>query len=132
VIALAGGHADPRRIPEHCKANAAQDPIFCGVAISTENLASISRQISPQSATQDRETPGIATSVTDTRIRAVVAMATIGAPLTPEFLAAIKIPVVIYVAELDRFLVPKFHAERIAKDIPAAEEIPAFFDKAFN
>ena len=50
-----------------------------------------------------------------------MAVAPAGVPLTPESLAAIRIPVLIYVAELDRFLVPKFHAERIAKDLPSAE-----------
>ena len=48
-------------------------------------------------------------------------MAPNGVPFTPESLGAIKIPVLIYEAELDRFLVPKFHAQRIKKDLPSAE-----------
>jgi predicted dienelactone hydrolase len=121
VLALAGGRADPRRVIEHCKANAAQDPIFCGVGGTPENNASPSGQIPPLSAAQGGETPATATPAIDPRVRAVVAMAPTGVPLTPESLAAIRIPVLIYEAELDRFLVPKFHAERIAKDMPSAE-----------
>ncbi len=121
VLALAGGRADPRRMIEHCKANAALDPILCGVGAASQNNASPSGQTPPTSTPRDGETPAIATPAIDPRVRAVVAMAPTGVPLTPESLAAIKIPVLIYVAELDRFLVPKFHAERIAKDMPSAE-----------
>jgi predicted dienelactone hydrolase len=177
VLALAGGRADPRRMSEHCKANAAQDPILCGIGAASENNASPSGQITSASTPPGGETGAMATPATDPRIRAVVAMAPTGVPLTPESLAAIKIPVLIYVAEMDRFLVPKFHGERVAKDLPTselrrisnawhfafmdaptsfihspdgdvradppgfdrpgllkrlAEEIPAFFDKAFK
>ncbi len=48
-------------------------------------------------------------------------MAPTGVPFTTESLAAIRIPILIYVAEQDRFLVPKFHAERIAKEISSSE-----------
>ncbi len=121
VLALAGGRVDTRRLIEHCKENAAQDPTFCRVGATAANNASPSGQIPPQSAAEGRETAVSAATQIDPRVRAVVAMAPTGVPLTPESLAAIKIPVLIYVAELDRFLVPKFHAERIAKDMPSAE-----------
>jgi predicted dienelactone hydrolase len=121
VLALAGGRVDTRRLIEHCKANATQDPIFCRVGATPENNAPPSGQITPPSAAEGRETAASAPTPIDPRVRAVVAMAPAGVPLTPESLAAIRIPVLIYVAELDRFLVPRFHAERIAKDLPSAE-----------
>jgi predicted dienelactone hydrolase len=121
VLALAGGQADPRRTLEHCKANAAQDPIFCGVGGTPENNTSPSGPMPSQPAAQGLNTPNSAAPPRDQRVRAVVAMAPTGVPLTPESIAAIKIPVLIYEAELDRFLVPKFHAERIAKEMPSAE-----------
>jgi predicted dienelactone hydrolase len=121
VLALAGGRSDPSRMSEHCKANAAQDPILCGVGAASESKASPTDPIPPSSAARVGEASATPTPPNDPRVRAVVAMAPTGVPLTPESLAAIKIPVLIYVAELDRFLVPKFHAERIAKDMPTSE-----------
>jgi predicted dienelactone hydrolase len=121
VLALAGGRTDARKVLEHCKANAAKDPIFCSVGRSSANIDSPAGQIPPQSAAQSPETLATAAPATDPRVRAVVAMAPTGVPFTTDSLAAIKIPVLIYEAELDRFLVPNFHAERIAKDMSSAE-----------
>jgi predicted dienelactone hydrolase len=121
VIALAGGRADSRKIIEHCKTNPTQDPIFCGIGGASGSNASLSDQTSSQSATQGREVSSTTAPLGDPRVRAIVAMAPAGVPFTSESLAAIKTPVLIYVAELDRFLVPKFHAERVAKEIPSAE-----------
>jgi predicted dienelactone hydrolase len=121
VLALAGGRTDPSRTTEHCKANAAQDPIFCRLGGTPESKTSSSDQMTPAAAAQGRNTIESSVLSGDQRVRAVVVMAPTGVPLTSESLAAIKVPVLIYEAELDRFLVPKFHAERIAKDMPKAE-----------
>ena len=121
VLALAGGRADLLRTRDHCKTNATQDPIFCKVAFSQEAVAAPSDLNPPRSAPQGLESSASAAPTSDPRVRAVVAMAPNGVPFTPESLGAIKIPVLIYEAELDRFLVPKFHAQRIKKDLPSAE-----------
>ena len=47
-------------------------------------------------------------------------MAPAGAMLTAESLATVRPATMIYVAELDRFLVPRFHAEWVAGNLPAA------------
>jgi len=60
------------------------------------------------------------TSLKDERVRAIVAMAPTGVLLTAESLSAVRSATTIYVAELDRFLVPKFHAEWVARNLPAA------------
>jgi predicted dienelactone hydrolase len=57
----------------------------------------------------------------DDRVRAVVAMSPVGVVFTAESLARIKAPTAIYVAASDRFLVPRFHAEWIAQNMPRAE-----------
>jgi predicted dienelactone hydrolase len=56
----------------------------------------------------------------DRRVQAVVAMAPVGAVFSAESLGRIQVPTAIYEAELDRFLVPRFHAEWIAKNMPKA------------
>jgi predicted dienelactone hydrolase len=109
VLALAGGAPDPSRIASHCSAEPAEDPIFC--ALSTRDRA-----------------PGSAASVfrpsvplADARVRAVVALAPLGVVFTAQSLAAIRIPVALYDAEGDRFLVPRFHAEWIARNAPGIQ-----------
>lgn len=105
VIALAGGQADLLRIAEHCRDNAAADPIFCGMR--------------RQSAQPPQALQPIAPTI-DKRVRAVVALAPFGVAFTASSLAEIKIPTLIYAAELDRWLVPRFHADWIALNTPRA------------
>jgi hypothetical protein len=46
-------------------------------------------------------------------------MAPAGVLLTAESLAAVRPAAMIYEAELDRFAVPRFHAEWVASNLPA-------------
>jgi predicted dienelactone hydrolase len=103
VLALAGAQPDLSRIGKHCLAESAEDPIFCGMSRSRAAAAP----------------PPPATSLRDGRVRAIVAMAPVGVPLTAESLAAVRPTTLIYEAELDRFLVPQFHAEWVARNLPA-------------
>lgn len=105
VIALAGGQADLLRIVEHCRDNAAADPIFCS---TRPQAASPPQALGPIPPTLDK------------RVRAVVALAPFGATFTASSLADIKVPTLIYAAELDRWLVPRFHADWIALNVPRA------------
>ncbi|MCE9657361.1 MAG: dienelactone hydrolase [Burkholderiales bacterium] len=104
VLALAGARPDLSRIRKHCQAEASEDPIFCGLA-------------RPGAATPSL--PAATPSLKDERVRAIVAMAPAGVALTAESLAAVRPATMIYVAELDRFLVPRFHAEWVASNLPA-------------
>jgi predicted dienelactone hydrolase len=106
VIALAGGQPDLSRIVEHCQSYRADDPIFCGMGRTGQTPAQPAIPIPP---------------LADKRVRAVVAMAPAGVFFTADSLASIRISVAVYAAELDRWLVPRFHAEWIAKNIPGAE-----------
>ncbi|MFY7864639.1 alpha/beta hydrolase family protein [Roseateles sp.] len=104
VLALAGGQPDLSRVRQHCQTQAAADPIFCGVARGA--------------ASQSAAAVAAAAVLRDERVRAVVAMAPTGVPFTPESLAAVRVPTRVYVAEQDRFLVPRFHAEWVASKLP--------------
>ena len=105
VTALAGGQADLRRISEHCRDHASDDPIFCGMV---------------RPSGQATAPPTIPPTV-DKRVRAVVALAPFGVAFTASSLASIRIPLAVYAAERDRWLVPRFHAEWIAANVPNAE-----------
>jgi predicted dienelactone hydrolase len=109
VLALAGAKPDLSRMKKHCQAEASEDPIFCSLGRSGEATPP-----SPEA------TPSPLPSLKDERVRAIVAMAPTGVLLTAESLAAVRSATMIYEAELDRFLVPRFHAEWVATNLPAA------------
>jgi predicted dienelactone hydrolase len=109
VLALAGAKPDLSRMKKHCQAEASEDPIFCSLGRSGE--------ATPPSPVA---TPLLLPSLKDERVRAIVAMAPTGVLLTAESLAAVRSATMIYEAELDRFLVPRFHAEWVASNLPAA------------
>jgi predicted dienelactone hydrolase len=103
VLALAGARPDLSRIRKHCLTEAAEDPIFCSVA---------------RSGAATPPPPAGAPALKDERVRAVVAMAPTGVPLTAESLAAVQPATLVYAAERDRFLAPRFHAEWVAGNLP--------------
>ncbi len=105
VLALAGAKPDVSRMKKHCQAEPSEDPIFCSLGRSGEATPSL---------------PMASASLKDARVRAIVAMAPTGVLLTAESLAAVRSATMIYEAELDRFLVPRFHAEWVASNLPAA------------
>jgi len=102
VVALAGGQVDLSRFTEHCRTNRADDPILCGMG-RTDQAPPVEPLLAPTA---------------DKRVRAVVAMAPLGVMFTPASLAGIRTPMAVYAAELDRWLVPRFHAEWIAQNVP--------------
>lgn len=103
VIALAGGEPDPLRIVSHCQAERTEDPILCGVFPPLHSTAAVG-------------------PVADRRVRAVAALSPFGVVFTAESLGRIRIPVALYVAEFDRFLVPRFHAGWIAANLPGISQ----------
>jgi predicted dienelactone hydrolase len=104
VLALAGAAPDVPRMRKHCQSEASEDPIFCGISRSVAVTASLAAALPP---------------LKDARVRAVVAMAPTGVLLTAESLASVGPATMIYEAELDRFLVPRFHAEWVAANLPS-------------
>jgi predicted dienelactone hydrolase len=109
VLALAGAKPDLSRMKKHCQTEASEDPIFCSLGRSGETPP-------PSPAATPLPLPALK----DERVRAIVAMAPTGVLFTAESLAAVRSATMIYEAELDRFLVPRFHAEWVASNLPAA------------
>jgi predicted dienelactone hydrolase len=108
VLALAGGRPDLGLIRMHCDSHRADDPIFCGMGRTGQpGSASGTAQPIP--------------TLKDDRVRAVVALAPVGVVFTEKSLSEIAIPTLVYEPELDRFLVPRFHAERVAQNVRDVE-----------
>jgi predicted dienelactone hydrolase len=103
VLALAGAVPDLSLMRQHCQTEAAEDPILCGIGRSDVAMPPLSAATA---------------SLKDERVRAIVAMAPTGVLLTAESLAKVRSATMIYEAELDRFLVPRFHAEWVASHLP--------------
>jgi predicted dienelactone hydrolase len=110
VVALAGGQPDVARIAAHCRQQRADDPIFCGMGRGDRPA---------EAATAAAPAPDSATA--DPRVRAVVALAPLGVVFDAASLAAIQVPVSLYEAENDRWLVPRFHVRWIAANLKGAE-----------
>ena len=121
VVALAGGQADLQRLARHCATERTEDPIFCRTGRSPPPVLPVAPAAQPASTLQDG------------RVRAVVALAPVGVVFTAPSLARIHIPVAIYEAEKDRWLVPRFHAEWIAQNLPGVEfqSVPSAWHFAF-
>lgn len=113
VLSLAGAQSRPAVTIEHCR-SVRDDAGFCSLAQSTPGQANAG-PVTEQAAALT--TP----LARDARIRAVVAMAPMAVVLTPESLAAIKLPVKIYVAEKDQVLNGRYHGQFAAQHIPGVE-----------
>lgn len=118
VIALAGGQPDLARIVQHCQDHRADDPIFCNMGRNDPMRSG--GGTNTEARDQWQTSPSIP-PLADKRVRAVVAMAPMGVVFTASSLRGIQIPAAIYAAEQDRWLVPRFHAEWIAKNVAQAE-----------
>ncbi|MBB3181173.1 alpha/beta fold hydrolase [Variovorax sp. Sphag1AA] len=108
VLALAGGEPELQRLTTHCANNRADDPILCSLT-------------GKPAMTKAGATDQAEQTLTDSRVRAVVALAPLGAVLSARSLTSIKTPTLVYEADLDRYLIPRFHAEWIVKNAPNTE-----------
>ncbi|MFN7694801.1 MAG: alpha/beta hydrolase family protein [Burkholderiales bacterium] len=110
VLALAGGEPDTLRLGQHCAGEGATaDPIFCALAKGLPSTPGAAPASSPP--------------VADARVRAVAALAPLGAVFTAQSLARITVPTLLYEAEGDRFLVPRFHSGWVAQHVPNIERV---------
>jgi predicted dienelactone hydrolase len=112
VLALAGGQPDLPRLAAHCREHRAEDPVFCSVG-----------QVEGGAAARPAA-PAAKAPLLDPRVRAVAALAPVGAVFSADSLARIKVPVALYEAGADRFLVPRFHSDWIARHLPGVERHP--------
>ena len=112
VLALAGAQPDLSRLTAHCASQRAADPIFCSIGASSAPASN--------SPTPVVGAPVVIPTLTDGRVRAVVAMTPLGVLLSPESLAKVSVPTAIYQADQDRFLVPRFHAQWVASQVAGA------------
>lgn len=121
VLALAGAQAEPARAAQHCR-TVQDDPGFCALAKNP----SVSPAGSPAAASQPTPAVGAAApdaervSVADRRIRAVFVLAPMAVVLTPESLAAIRMPVRVLVAEKDAVLNTRYHGAYVVAQLPDA------------
>lgn len=123
VLALAGGMPDLQRLASHCAAQRQQDPIFCGLRTRAQAAGPSSIPSAVPSAGPSTSAAAAPPSLRDARVRAVVALSPVGAVFSAASLAAVRLPALVVVAEQDRFLVPRFHADWIAANLPGVQRL---------
>lgn len=111
VLALAGGKPVLSRLRTHCETEAKLDPVLCMLSRSIVDAPV------PAGATADGQEEPVQA---DTRVRAVMALAPMGAAFSASSLASITVPVAIYAGEKDTFLVPRFHAQWVMQNMRGA------------
>ena len=125
ALSLAGGRWSPARLRDHCDAHLAEDFQTC-VGLATRLTGgwadgaklAISRRIIDWRLADDR-----LRSHHDPRVAAVVA----GVPLAADFdmasLARPRVPLGLVTVGQDRWLVPRFHSDRVLAACPACERV---------
>lgn len=123
ALSLAGGRWSPARLAAHCEAHIAEDFHTC-VGLTTRltggmldglkknvALAVISRKFSDNTPQAHH----------DPRIRAVVAGVPLAADFDMDSLAAPAVPLGLVTARLDKWLVPRFHSDRVLQACKGCE-----------
>ncbi len=105
VLALGGAVADMNQLHAHCK-QATDDLTFCTTG-------------GTQSTSQDAGIPG--PNVADTRIRALAALAPVGAVFSEISLKAMRIPTLVMVSEKDTWLPTRHHGEPLKRNIAGVD-----------
>jgi predicted dienelactone hydrolase len=108
VLALAGAKPVLSRMRTHCELEAALDPVLCRLSSAMGGSP-----VPAGAAADGQEEPVQA----DTRVRAVMALAPLGVAFSASSLASITVPVAIYAGEKDSFLVPRFHAQWVMRNM---------------
>lgn len=121
VLALAGAEAEPARAAQHCR-SVQDDPGFCTLAKSSAvgPAGSAPAALAPAVASLDVPPDADLVSVPDPRIRAVVAMAPMAVVLTPQSLAAIRVPVRVLIAGQDAVLHRPYHGGHVLAHLAGA------------
>jgi predicted dienelactone hydrolase len=113
-LALLGATPSIATTVKHCATDYESDLWFCQVSGTKERAL--------ENAKNAAYLPLIP-STKDTRFKAAVLIAPVGAFTEAKALSSITTPTLVYVAGKDEALVPKFHAAAVALGIPKAERI---------
>lgn len=120
VLALAGAQAEPARAAQHCQ-TVQDDPGFCSLA-KNSSLGPAGSQwaASPSAAASAGAPDADLVGVADARITAAVVMAPMAVVLTPQSLAAVRVPVRVLIAEKDAVLSTPYHGGHVLAHLPGA------------
>jgi len=125
ALSLAGGRWSPAQLARHCEANIADDFHTC-VGLSTRltggPLDGLKKTVA-LAVIRQKFSDGVWEVHNDPRIRAVVA----GVPLAADFdmasLAAPRVPLGLVTAGQDKWLVPRFHSDRVLEACKNCERV---------
>lgn len=117
VLALAGAQAEPERAVRHCR-TVPDDKGFCDLAKAPAGNPAAAQ---PTAAVVALAPDAALVSVADRRIRAVVVLAPMAVVLTPQSLAALDVPVRVFIAEQDAVLNTRYHGAQVVANVPGVK-----------
>jgi len=125
ALSLAGGRWSPAAFKQHCEANLAEDFQSC-VGLATRLTGGVFDGLKKSVALaviRHRFDDGVMRSHFDPRVAAVVAGVPSSAHFDMSSLATPRIPVGLISAQQDRWLVPRFHSDRVLQACKPCEHI---------
>src|SRR5258706_8337803 len=130
ALSLAGGRWSPALFKEHCEAHIAEDFYSCvGMAtrLNGDFLDGLKKTIAVTVIRWRFEDTTWDTHA-EPRIPAIVARVPYAADFDMSSLAAPRVPLALITARQDKWLIPRFHAERVLQACAACERLADFPD----
>jgi predicted dienelactone hydrolase len=121
-LALLGATPSIANTLKHCANNFDEDLWFCNVSGSKEKAMENAKNIAYLPTIQSSK---------DTRFKAAVLITPVGAFYDKTSLSAIDTPTLVYVAEKDNVLIPKFHARAVGEGLSNAKVVTNHQDGHF-
>ncbi|MGQ2978490.1 MAG: alpha/beta hydrolase family protein [Polaromonas sp.] len=123
ALTLAGGRWSPARLASHCEAHIAEDFHTC-VGLSTRLTGGMLDGVKKSVALaviRQKFSDATWQVHTDPRIRAVVAGVPLAADFDMDSLAAPAVPLGLVTAQRDKWLIPRFHSDRVLQACKSCE-----------
>jgi|SRR5882672_10676193 len=128
ALSLAGGRWSPARLKEHCEAHIAEDFQSC-VGLATRlngDFLDGSKKAIALAVIRWRFDDKTWYTYADPRIGAIVAGVPYAADFDMDSLAAPRVPLALITARQDKWLLPRFHGERVLQACAACERLGEF------
>ena len=128
ALTMAGGHWSPAGFKRHCEENLVEDFQFCVGVITrlTGGVLDGFKKWAALTVIRHRFDDATVREYQDVRVAAVVAAVPAAANFDMASFAAPHVPLALITAQQDRWLVPRFHSDRVLQACKPCEHIADF------
>jgi len=130
ALSLAGGRWSPAQLRDHCEAHIAEDFYTCvGLAARLNgDFLDGFKKTAAMAVIRWRFGDAAWYTYTEPRIAAVVAAVPYAVDFDPASLAAPRVPLALVTARQDKWLIPRFHSDRVLQACAGCERLGDFPD----